>query len=97
MADLATRIAALSGGDRMLLEAGAAILGVAFLVKAGMWPLGFWLLSAYPAAVAPVAAIFAVLSKVGLYVLLRLCPLLFGRRRRRGRLRQHPVARRRPG
>ena len=27
----------------MLLEAGAAILGVAFLVKAGMWPLGFWL------------------------------------------------------
>jgi multicomponent K+:H+ antiporter subunit D len=78
MADLATRIPALSDGNRMLLEAGAAILGIAFLVKAAMWPLGFWLLSAYPAAVAPVAAIFAVLSKVGLYVLLRLCPLLFG-------------------
>jgi multicomponent K+:H+ antiporter subunit D len=79
MADLATRIPALSGGNRILLEAGASILGVAFLVKAAMWPLGFWLLSAYPAAVAPVAAVFAVLSKVGLYVLLRLCPLLFGR------------------
>jgi len=78
MADLATRIPALSGGDRVLLEAGAAILGVAFLAKAAMWPIGFWLLSAYPAAVAPVAAVFAVLSKVGLYVLLRLCPLLFG-------------------
>ena len=78
MADLATRIPALSGGNRILLEAGASILGVAFLVKAAMWPLGFWLLSAYPAAVAPVAAVFAVLSKVGLYVLLRLCPLLFG-------------------
>jgi len=78
MADLAMRIPALSGGDRMLLEAGAAILGIAFLAKAAMWPLGFWLLSAYPAAAAPVAAVFAVLSKVGLYVLLRLCPLLFG-------------------
>jgi len=78
MADLATRIPALSGGNRILLEAGGSILGVAFLVKAAMWPLGFWLLSAYPAAVAPVAAVFAVLSKVGLYVLLRLCPLLFG-------------------
>ncbi|CAN5119690.1 monovalent cation/H+ antiporter subunit D [soil metagenome] len=78
MADLATRIPALSDGNRILLEAGAAILGIAFLTKAAMWPLGFWLLSAYPAAVAPVAAVFAVLSKVGLYILLRLCPLLFG-------------------
>lgn len=78
MADLAIRIPDLSDGDRMLLEAGAAIAGIAFLVKAAMWPLCFWLLSAYPAAAAPVAAIFAVLSKVGIYVLLRLCPLLFG-------------------
>ena len=37
----------------MLLEAGAAILGIAFLVKAGMWPLGFWLPSAYTAAARP--------------------------------------------
>lgn len=78
MADLAIRIPALPADDRMLLEAGAAIVGIAFLVKAAMWPLGFWLLSAYPAAAAPVAAVFAVLSKVGIYVLLRLCPLLFG-------------------
>lgn len=78
MADLAVRIPALSIENRMLLEAAAAILGIAFLAKAAMWPLGFWLLSAYPAAAAPVAAVFAVLSKVGVYVLLRLCPLLFG-------------------
>lgn len=78
MADLAVRIPTLSIVNRMLFEAGAAILGIAFLTKAAMWPLGLWLLSAYPAATAPVAAIFAVLSKVGVYVLLRLCPLLFG-------------------
>jgi multicomponent K+:H+ antiporter subunit D len=78
MADLATRIPALAGENRILLEVGAAILAMAFLVKAAMWPLGFWLLSAYPAAAPPVAAIFAILSKVGLYVLLRGRPLLFG-------------------
>jgi multicomponent K+:H+ antiporter subunit D len=78
MADLALRIPAVPDGDRMLLEAGAALLGVAFLVKAGMWPLSFWLAPAYAAAAAPVAAIFVILSKVGVYVLLRLSPLLFG-------------------
>ena len=78
MADLAVRIASVPDSDRMLLDAGAGILGIAFLVKAGMWPLGFWLPTAYNAAAAPVAAIFAILSKVGVYVLMRLSPLLFG-------------------
>ncbi|WP_442580058.1 monovalent cation/H+ antiporter subunit D [Mesorhizobium sp. ASY16-5R] len=78
MADLALRIPQVSAGDRMLLQAGAGVLGVAFLVKAGMWPLGFWLPSAYMAAAAPVGAIFVILTKVGVYVLLRLSLLLFG-------------------
>ncbi|PRD45619.1 monovalent cation/H+ antiporter subunit D [Phyllobacterium phragmitis] len=78
MADLAQRIPMIAPEDRMLLEAGAAILGVAFLVKAGMWPLSFWLPPAYSAAAAPVAAIFAILSKVGIYILLRLSLLFFG-------------------
>jgi multicomponent K+:H+ antiporter subunit D len=78
MADLAVRIPEVAENDRMLLQAGAAVLGVAFLIKAGMWPLGFWLPNAYMAAAAPVAAIFAILSKVGIYVILRLSLLLFG-------------------
>jgi multicomponent K+:H+ antiporter subunit D len=78
MADLAVRLPAVPAEDRMLLQAGAAILGVAFLVKAGMWPLCFWLPSAYMAAAAPVGALFVVLTKVGIYVLLRLSLLLFG-------------------
>ena len=78
MADLAQRIPQVASEDRMLLEAGAAVLGVAFLVKAGMWPLNFWLAPTYTAAAAPVAAVFAIMSKVGIYVLLRLSPLMFG-------------------
>jgi len=78
MADLALRIPLVAAEDRMLLQAGAGVLGVAFLVKAGMWPLGFWLPPAYMAAAAPVGAIFVILTKVGIYVLLRLSILLFG-------------------
>jgi multicomponent K+:H+ antiporter subunit D len=78
MADLALRIPAVSPGDQPLLLAGAAVLGVAFLVKAGIYPLGFWLPTAYTAAAAPVAGIFAILSKVGIYILFRLSLLLFG-------------------
>ena len=55
MADLAARVPQLGGGDRVLLEIGAAVLGIAFLVKAGMWPLGFWLPATYSAASAPAA------------------------------------------
>jgi multicomponent K+:H+ antiporter subunit D len=78
MADLAARLANLEPDHRMLMEAGAGVLGVAFLIKAGMWPLCFWLPAAYSAASAPVAGMFAILSKLGIYVILRLTMLLFG-------------------
>ena len=78
MADLAVRIPAVVADDRVLLEAGAAILGIAFLVKAGMWPLCFWLPSTYAAASAPAAALFAILSKVGIYAVCACGCLLFG-------------------
>lgn len=78
MADLAVRIPTVQGSDLALLQSGIAVLGIAFLVKAGMWPLGFWLPSTYAAAVPPVAALFAILSKVGVYALLRVYLLLFG-------------------
>ncbi|MGP4694172.1 monovalent cation/H+ antiporter subunit D [Agrobacterium cavarae] len=78
MGDLAQRIAGLNSDQRMLLQTGAAVLGIAFLVKAGMWPLNFWLPAAYGAASAPVGGIFAIMSKVGIYVIARLSFLLFG-------------------
>ncbi|APC18661.1 monovalent cation/H+ antiporter subunit D [Pseudomonas frederiksbergensis] len=77
MADLALKIPLVPAADRGLLHAGAAILAVAFLAKAGMWPLNFWLVPAYSSASAPVAAMFAIMTKVGVYTLLRLWTLLF--------------------
>jgi multicomponent K+:H+ antiporter subunit D len=79
MADLAARLPELAAEDRPMLKVGAAILGVAFLVKAAMWPLCFWLPITYLASAPPVAAIFAVMSKVGIYVLLRVTSLVGSR------------------
>ncbi len=77
MADIARRVVMIPPGDRGLLHAGAAILAIAFLVKAAVWPLNFWLPAAYAAASAPAAALFAILTKVGVYAVLRLWTLCF--------------------
>jgi multicomponent K+:H+ antiporter subunit D len=77
MADIAQKLPRVPTDDRGLLHAGAAILGVAFLAKAALWPLNFWLPSAYAAAGAPIAALFAILTKVGVYAVLRLWTLCF--------------------
>jgi multicomponent K+:H+ antiporter subunit D len=76
MAELSAR---LSGpvANRQLIDTGAAILAVAFLLKAGAWPLNFWLSPAYASATPPVAAMFALLTKVGVYALTRLWTLMF--------------------
>ncbi len=78
MAHLANLVPTLPEARRPLFHAGAAIMGLAFLIKAGIWPLSFWLPTAYMAGSAPVAAMFALLTKVGVYVVLRLSFLLFG-------------------
>lgn len=76
MADLAERIPTVPVRDLMLLQGGIGILGVAFFIKAGMWPLGFWLPTTYSAATPPTAALFAILSKVGIYAVLRVLLLV---------------------
>jgi multicomponent K+:H+ antiporter subunit D len=78
MADLAERIPQISADQRTLFEIGGAVLGVAFLIKAGAWPLGFWLPQTYSAASAPAAAMFAIMTKVGIYATLRATMLFFG-------------------
>lgn len=76
MAELGIRWSTIAAEDRGLFDAGVAILGLAFLIKAGSWPLNFWLAPAYVAAGAPVAAMFSIMTKVGIYAVLRMGVLL---------------------
>ena len=78
MADLAQRASEIAPSDRAVFEIACALLGIAFLLKAGMWPLGFWLPPTYSAASAPAAALFAIMTKVGVYATLRMNFLFFG-------------------
>lgn len=78
MAHLVQMIPDLPESERPLFHAGAALMGIAFLVKSGIWPLSFWLPTTYMASAAPVAAMFSVMTKVGIYVILRLSMLFFG-------------------
>lgn len=78
MADLALRVEALPAGDQALIRVAGTLLLLVFAIKAALVPLQFWLPGTYAAAPAPVAALFAILSKVGAYAILRLYTLVFG-------------------
>ncbi|RGP35870.1 monovalent cation/H+ antiporter subunit D [Pseudotabrizicola alkalilacus] len=78
MAHLSNLVPVLPEAQRPLFHAGAAVMGLAFLIKAGIWPMSFWLPTAYMAGAAPVAAMFAIMTKVGVYIILRLSFLVFG-------------------
>ena len=69
LAELAVRIAAAPEADAGLLRAGALLLLVVFGLKAAILPLYCWLPAAYANASAPVAALFALLTKVGVYAI----------------------------
>ena len=78
LADLA-RVMPLLGPDvAPLARSGALLLLGVFALKAALLPLGFWLPRAYAAATGATAALFAVLTKVGVYAILRIYPLVFG-------------------
>jgi len=78
MADLAVRISELPSADQPLVGAAGMLLLVVFGLKTAVFPLYFWLPRAYAAASAPVAALFAIMTKVGLYSILRVYTLLYG-------------------
>jgi multicomponent K+:H+ antiporter subunit D len=78
MADMAQRVAQLGPADAALVRGAALLLFVVFALKAAVVPLYFWLPSAYAAASAPVAALFAIMTKVGVYAILRVYTLIFG-------------------
>ncbi|MHA7268618.1 Na+/H+ antiporter subunit D [Arthrobacter sp. HLT1-20] len=75
LADLAIKLGELDPGTQHLLH---VLLLVAFGIKAAVFPLSFWLPDSYPTAPAPVTAVFAgLLTKVGVYAIIRTETLLF--------------------
>ena len=77
MADLAVRMGQLPEGDGALVRVTAALLLVVFVLKGALLPVHFWLPNTYALAPAPVAALFAVMTKVGAYSVLRVYTLVF--------------------
>jgi multicomponent K+:H+ antiporter subunit D len=78
LADLAQKVPQLSPEDRLLVESAALLLLTVFALKAALFPLFLWLPSTYSAASAPVAALFAIMTKVGVYSILRVYVTVFG-------------------
>ena len=75
MAELSLRLEDIPSGTR---NAMFAVLMVAFGIKAAVFPLSTWLPDSYPTAPAPVTAVFAgLLTKVGVYAIIRAHSLLF--------------------
>lgn len=75
MAELAVRLDGVASGTRTAMF---AVLLVAFGIKAAVFPLSTWLPDSYPTAPAPVTAVFAgLLTKVGVYAIIRAHSLLF--------------------
>jgi multicomponent Na+:H+ antiporter subunit D len=75
LAQLAGRIEALPAGLQIALQ---SMLLLAFGIKAAVFPLSAWLPDSYPTAIAPVTAVFAgLLTKVGVYAIIRTQTLLF--------------------
>jgi multicomponent K+:H+ antiporter subunit D len=78
MADLAVKVAATPPENLGMVRAAGLLLFGVFALKAALIPLHLWLPAAYSATSAPVAALFAIMTKVGAYCLLRVGTLIFG-------------------
>jgi multicomponent K+:H+ antiporter subunit D len=78
MADMAVKVGQLQGETATLAKTGALLLLVVFGLKAAMLPMHFWLPKTYASASAPVAALFAIMTKVGIYSIFRVYTVIFG-------------------
>lgn len=77
MADLAVRVATISPEETVGIRVASVLLLLVFAIKAAVVPLHFWLPSSYAEAPAPVAALFAIMTKVGAYAIIRVYTMIF--------------------
>ncbi|MEW9856763.1 monovalent cation/H+ antiporter subunit D [Novosphingobium sp. M1R2S20] len=78
MADVLVRAGDLPVGDQGLFRAAGLLLLTVFALKAALLPLHLWLPRAYAGAAPTVAALFAIMTKVGAYAIVRTGPLVIG-------------------
>lgn len=78
LADLAVRITVLHGTDLALARAAILLLIIVFAIKAALLPFGFWLPATYSNAPVPVLVLFAIMTKVGIYAILRVATTTWG-------------------
>ncbi len=78
MADMGLRAGEVPAADQGLLRIAALLLASVFALKAAVVPLHLWLVRTYAVATPAVAALFAILTKVGVYALIRVVPQVFG-------------------
>lgn len=77
LADIATLLPAVAPDDQALVRTAMILLVLVFLLKAALLPMAFWLPHVYSAATPPVAALFAIMTKVGIVALLRVVATAF--------------------
>lgn len=77
MADLADRVTLIGADETVGIRVAAVLLLMVFAIKAALVPLHFWLPSSYAEAPAPVAALFAIMTKVGAYAIIRVYTMIF--------------------
>ncbi len=77
MADLAERVKEIAPAETVGIRVAAVLLLLVFAIKAALAPLHFWLPSSYAEAPAPVAALFAIMTKVGAYAIIRVYTMIF--------------------
>jgi len=78
MAEMAVRIAAAPAENLALIKAAGGLLLLVFCAKAALFPLHLWLPETYTRTPAPALMLFAVMTKLGVYAVLRVYTLLFG-------------------
>ena len=78
IADLAVKVREIPLEEAALIRVAAMLLMVVFAIKAAAFPVQFWLPATYANAPAPVAALFAIMTKVGAYAILRFYTVVFG-------------------
>jgi multicomponent K+:H+ antiporter subunit D len=77
LADIAMQLKTVATSEASLVRLAGALLMTVFLLKAAVLPLSFWLPHAYSAAGAPVAALFAIMTKVGIVAILHVQMIAF--------------------